>query len=192
METRIPSSLKFRLFHALLQDRGDISPGIPDAWASKLKKDDCSRRDRESSYDKGGAISRFLFLNPPFIYATYPLTSAGQASSVSIFGLAGPLAAPDGHRCHIAVGSCPTFSPLPLWAVIFCCGRMRLLPSRLSPAGRPFLSGLSSPSHLLRHCCFRRLRGAADCPTSVFRGTKVRKKIASGKILTPSELLSSR
>lgn len=122
-------------------------------------------------------------MNPPFIYATYPLTSAGQASSVSIFGLAGPLAAPDGHRCHIVVGSCPTFSPLPLWAVIFCCGRMRLLPSRLSPAGRPFLSGLSSPSHLLRHCCFRRLRGAADCPTSVFRGTKVRKKSPPEKFL---------
>ena len=38
----------------------------------------------------GGAVSRFLFLNLPFIFATYPLTSDGQPSSVSIFGLAGP------------------------------------------------------------------------------------------------------
>lgn len=148
METRIPSSLKFRLFHALLQDRGDISPGIPDAWASKLKKDDCSRRDRESSYDKGGAISRFLFLNPPFIYATYPLTSAGQASSVSIFGLAGPLAAPDGHRCHIAVGSCPTFSPLPLRAVIF------FFRHQLSPTASTFRSGAPYAARTFLSCHF--------------------------------------
>ena len=39
---------------------------------------------------KGGAVSRFLFLNLPFIYATYPLASGGQPSSASIFGLAGP------------------------------------------------------------------------------------------------------
>ena len=39
---------------------------------------------------KGGTVSRFLFLNLPFIYATYPLASGGQPSSASIFGLAGP------------------------------------------------------------------------------------------------------
>jgi len=38
----------------------------------------------------GKAVSRFLFLNPPFICATYPLASDGQPSSASIFGLAGP------------------------------------------------------------------------------------------------------
>ena len=38
---------------------------------------------------KGGAVSRFLFLNLPFIFATYPPASDGQPSSAGIFGLAG-------------------------------------------------------------------------------------------------------
>ena len=38
---------------------------------------------------KGGAVSRFLFLNLPFIFATYPPASDGPPSSAGIFGLAG-------------------------------------------------------------------------------------------------------
>ena len=34
--------------------------------------------------EKGGAVSRFLFLNLSFIFATYPLTSGGQPSHISI------------------------------------------------------------------------------------------------------------
>ena len=38
---------------------------------------------------EGGAVSRFLFLNLPFIFATYPPASDGPPSSAGIFGLAG-------------------------------------------------------------------------------------------------------
>ena len=45
---------------------------------------------REGAFEKkGGAVSRFLFLNLPFIYATYPPASAGPPSSAGRFGLAG-------------------------------------------------------------------------------------------------------
>ena len=54
----------------------------------------------EKKEKKGGAVSRFLFLNLPFIFATYPLASGGQPSSASIFGLAGPGTVPVGHRCQ--------------------------------------------------------------------------------------------
>ncbi len=47
---------------------------------------------------KGGAVSRFLFLNLPFIFATYPLTSDGQPLIVSIFGLAAPGTVPGACR----------------------------------------------------------------------------------------------
>ena len=43
---------------------------------------------------KGGAVSRFLFLNLSFIFATYPLATGGQPLTASIFGLAGPGAVP--------------------------------------------------------------------------------------------------
>ncbi len=62
---------------------------------------------------KGGAVSRFLFLNPSFIYATYPLASDGQPSSASIFGFAGLGAVPADCRQTRVVSSCLTFSPLP-------------------------------------------------------------------------------
>ena len=58
---------------------------------------------------KGGTVSRFLFLNLPFIYATYPLTSGGQPSSVSIFGFAGPGAVPAIHRCNAPWALTPHF-----------------------------------------------------------------------------------
>ena len=71
-------------------------------------------------------------------------------------------------RCtspHTVVGSYPAFSPLPNPAartgpaVVFCYGRRRLLPSVLSTAGCPFLSGLSSAPQP------RRTAAAADRPT---------------------------
>ena len=42
----------------------------------------------------GRAVSRFLFLNLSFIFATYPPASGGQPSAAGIFGLAGPDAYP--------------------------------------------------------------------------------------------------
>lgn len=65
-------------------------------------------RDRVGN-QKGGTVSRFLFLNLPFIYATYPLTSGGQPSSVSIFGFAGPGAVPAIHRCNAPWALTPHF-----------------------------------------------------------------------------------
>ena len=71
-------------------------------------------KSESASRGNGGAVSRFLFLNLPFIFATYPLTSGGQPSSVSIFGLAGPGSVPAARRRDHVVGSYPTFSPLPI------------------------------------------------------------------------------
>ena len=60
---------------------------------------------------KGGAVSRFLFLNLSFIYATYPLTSDGQSSSVSIFGLAGPCIVPWRRHRRQSWALAPRFHP---------------------------------------------------------------------------------
>ena len=48
--------------------------------------------------DKGKAVSRFLFLNLSFIFATYPLASDGQPSPASIFGFTRSGGVPDGYR----------------------------------------------------------------------------------------------
>ena len=64
---------------------------------------------RKNIQKKGKAVSRFLFLNPPFIFATYPLTSDGPSSSVSIFGFAGPGAVPAIHRCNAPWALTPHF-----------------------------------------------------------------------------------
>ena len=68
----------------------------------------------------GRAVSRFLFLNLSFIFATYPPASDGQPSSAGIFGLAGPGGVPA--ACHHAASWAltPRFHPYPKGAVIFC------------------------------------------------------------------------
>jgi len=58
------------------------------------------------------AVSRFLFLNLPFIFATYPLASGGQPSSASIFGFAGPGSVPRTYHYVPVVSSYLAFSPL--------------------------------------------------------------------------------
>ena len=42
----------------------------------------------------GRAVSRFLFLNLSFIFATYPPAKSGQPLAAGIFGLAGPCGVP--------------------------------------------------------------------------------------------------
>lgn len=60
---------------------------------------------------KGRAVSRFLFLNPPFICATYPPASGGQPSTAGIFGLAGSGTVPERHRCLPSWALTPRFHP---------------------------------------------------------------------------------
>ena len=66
--------------------------------ASNLQKQVTETKKSQSPYFVGGAVSRFLLLSLSFICATYPLTSGGQPSSVSIFGFAGPGTVPARHR----------------------------------------------------------------------------------------------
>ena len=66
--------------------------------ASNLQKQVTETKTSQSPYFVGGAVSRFLLLSLSFICATYPLTSGGQPSSVSIFGFAGPGTIPARHR----------------------------------------------------------------------------------------------
>ena len=61
----------------------------------KIQNDEKKRLAREGQPLKlGGAVSRFLFLNLSFIFATYPPAKSGQPLSAGIFGLAGPWAVP--------------------------------------------------------------------------------------------------
>ena len=68
----------------------------------------------------GKAVSRFLFLNLSFIFATYPPASGGQPSTAGIFGLAGPVTYP----LHVAMqrrGLLPrVFTLANCLAVILC------------------------------------------------------------------------
>ena len=142
------------------------APGMPMAA--------CSREHPLAA--KGRAVSRFLFLNPPFICATYPPASGGPPSAAGIFGLAGPGTVPGPASLPSGVGSCPTFSPLqadPAEAGRFLrsfsvTASMRLLPSGISPAGCPFLSGLSSPDPRPAPCGSGPVprRGGSSCPSS--------------------------
>ena len=65
--------------------------------------------------EKGGAVSRFLFLNLSFIFATYPPAGDGPSPFAGIFGLAGPVPYPR----HVAIP------------------RRGLLPRVFTLAGRP-------------------------------------------------------
>ena len=96
------------LSHVFRSKRGIMGPAPMQNQRGQLIKSESASRGN------GGAVSRFLFLNLPFIFATYPLTSGGQPSSVSIFGLAGPGSVPAARRRDHVVGSYPTFSPLPI------------------------------------------------------------------------------
>ena len=59
----------------------------------------------------GGAVSRFLFLNLSFIFATYPPASDGPPSSAGIFGLAGPDTVPAACRQTASWALTPRFHP---------------------------------------------------------------------------------
>ena len=70
----------------------------PTIQTTPHKKQVTETKKSQSPYFVGGAVSRFLLLSLSFICATYPLTSGGQPSSVSIFGFAGPGTVPARHR----------------------------------------------------------------------------------------------
>ena len=127
--------------------RFPVLPGMTGSQAWNDEKRGRSLQDRPLVV-KGGAVSRFLFLNLPFIFATYPPASDGPPSSAGIFGLAGLPPYPP----YVAArrrGLLPrVFTLAPGGAVILCYGRKRLLPSVLSTARRPALCGLSSPRFL--------------------------------------------
>ena len=89
---------------------------------------------RKNIQKKGKAVSRFLFLNPPFIFATCPLTSDGPSSSVSIFGFAGTRYT----SLHTVVSSYLTFSPLPFPAVVFCYSLSKITPACAFHSGVPY------------------------------------------------------
>jgi len=96
----------------------------------------------------GGAVSRFLFLNPSFIFATYPPASGGPPSSAGIFGLASRSAVPARASLRHVVGSCPTFSPLPGTGGCFL-----LRPPQGCPCLRfPQCDALPCPD-FPQHCC---------------------------------------
>jgi len=63
------------------------------------------------SFFNGKAVSRFLFLNLSFIFATYPPASGGQPSTAGIFGLAGPDNVPAACRHAASWALTPRFHP---------------------------------------------------------------------------------
>ena len=115
---------------------------------------------------KGGAVSRFLFLNPPFICATYPLASDGQPSSASIFGFAGPGAVPAGCHQPSVVSSYLAFSPLPPKRRLFSV-----------PAARD-LSRLGFPQ-----------QGALPCPDFPHPGTEAPERGGSPHLICGAKII---
>jgi len=103
---------------------------------------------------KGRAVSRFLFLNLSFIFATYPPATGGPPLTAGIFGFAGPGAVPETHRCAASWALTSRFHPYPCGRLFSVTAGRRLLPSVLSTAGCPILSGLSSaPKRRDRSSC---------------------------------------
>ena len=83
----------------------------PTIQTTPHKKQVTETKKSQSPYFVGGAVSRFLLLSLSFICATYPLTSGGQPSSVSIFGFAGPGTVPARHRWRTSWALTSRFHP---------------------------------------------------------------------------------
>ena len=86
----------------------------------------------------GGAVSRFLFLNLSFIFATYPLASSGQLSLASVFGLAGPGTVLGRCRHLFSWALAPRFHPCPSGRSVLCYGLRKITPTCAFRSGMPF------------------------------------------------------
>ena len=94
---------------------------------------------------KGGAVSRVLFLNLPFIWRNLP-PGIGRAALICqyIWSCKSQWRT----QCislYTVVSSCLAFSPLPLRAVVFCYGLLKITPhcafhSRVPCPARTFLT----------------------------------------------------
>ena len=86
----------------------------------------------------GGAVSRFLFLNLSFIFATYPLASSGQLSLASIFGLAGSGVVLGRRHRLLSWALAPRFHPCSFGRSVLCYNLREITPTCAFRSGMPF------------------------------------------------------